>query len=181
VRLLLVVVALLLAGCGSGATTAAPAPAHNAADVMFLQMLIPQNQQGIDVVRLAKDRPLPASLKELASAIEVTQQSEIDDMKRWLRDWGQPETMDMDPHAHAGHGGMKMTAPDLVGALRTVGDADFTRKFLDVLSGQQQGAVELAQTENGTGGGVNTQARDLARRVIESRSAEVKQLLNFKA
>ena len=178
-RLLLVVVALLLAGCGSGATTTAPT--HNAADVMFLQMLIPQNQQGIDVVRLAKDRPLPASLKELASAIEVTQQSEIDDMKRWLRDWGQPETMDMDPHAHAGHGGMKMTAPDLVGALKTASDADFTRKFLDVLTGQQQGAVELAQTENGTGGGVNTQARDLARRVIESRSAEVKQLLNFKA
>jgi uncharacterized protein (DUF305 family) len=179
VRLLLVVVALLLAGCGSGATTAAPA--YNAADVMFLQMLIPQNQQGIEIVRLAEDQPLPASLKDLASAIEVTQQSEIDDMKRWLRDWGQPETMAMDPHAHAGHGGMKMTAPDLVGALRTASGPDFTRKFLDVLSGQQQGAVELAQTENGAGGGVNAQARDLARRVIESRTAEVKQLLNFKA
>jgi uncharacterized protein (DUF305 family) len=179
VRLLLVVVALLLAGCGSGATAAAPA--YNAADVMFLQMLIPQNQQGIEIVRLAKDHAVPAELKVLAAAIETTQQTEIDDMKAWLRSWNQPEAMAADPHAHAGHGGMKLTAPDLVAALKTAPEAEFARKFLDVLTGQQQGAVELAQTENGADGGVNAQARDLARRVVESRSAEVKQLLNFKA
>ncbi|WP_328447070.1 MULTISPECIES: DUF305 domain-containing protein [unclassified Amycolatopsis] len=178
-RFLLVAVALLLAGCGSGAT--ASAPSYNAADVMFLQMLIPQNQQGIEIVRLVRDRgSLPADLKVLAAAIESTQQTEIDDMKNWLRDWHQPEAMDMNPQAHAGHGGMQMTAPDLVGTLKTAPEAEFGRKFLDVLTGQQQGAVELAQTENGTSGGVNAQARDLARRVIESRSAEVKQLLNFK-
>lgn len=176
-RVLLAVVALLLTGCGA---TAAP-PAFNAADVMFLQMLIPQNQQGIEIVRLAAHRPLPASVQELAAAIEATQRTEIDDMKGWLRDWAQPETMDMNPQAHAGHGGMKMTSPDVIGPLKTVPDTEFTRKFLDVLTGQQQGAVELAQTENGPGGGVNTQARDLARRVIESRTAEVKQLLNVKA
>ncbi|MDT7802524.1 MAG: hypothetical protein QOI78_5957 [Actinomycetota bacterium] len=177
-RLLLVAVALLLAGCGSGAT--ASAPSYNAADVMFLQMLIPQNQQGIEIVRLATARPLPADLKVLAAAIESTQQTEVDDMKGWLRGWNQPEAMDMNPQAHAGHGGMKLAATDLVGTLKTAPDAEFGRSFLDVLTGQQQGAVELAQTENGTTGGVNAQARDLARRVIESRSAEVKQLLNFK-
>lgn len=176
-RVLLAVVALLLSGCSA---TAAP-PAYNAADVMFLQMLIPQNQQGIEIVRLAANHPLPPALKELAAAIESTQQTEVDDMKGWLRDWGRPETMDMNPGAHAGHGGMKITSPDLVGTLRAAPDAEFSRKFLDVLTGQQQGAVELAQTENGTGGGINPQTRDLARRVIESRTAEVKQLLNFKA
>ena len=175
-RVLPAVVALLLAGCSA---TAAP-PAYNAADVMFLQMLIPQNQQGIEIVRLATDRQLPAALKELAAAIESTQQTEIDDMKSWLRAWGRPETMDTNPQAHAGHGGMQMTSPDLVGTVKTASAGEFPRKFLDVLTGQQQGAVELAQTENATGGGVNAQARDLARRVIESRTAEVKQLLNFK-
>ncbi|MFJ7211292.1 DUF305 domain-containing protein [Amycolatopsis sp. NPDC098790] len=175
-RVWLAAVALLLTGCSA---TAAP-PAYNAADVMFLQMLIPQNQQGIDVVRLAADRPLPAALKELAAAIESTQQTEITDMRNWLTAWGQPESMDMNPQAHAGHGGMKMTAPDVLGALRTAPAAEFPRKFLDVLTGQQQGAVELAQTENSANGGVNAQVRDLARRVIESRTAEVKQLLNFK-
>ncbi|SFW55603.1 DUF305 domain-containing protein [Amycolatopsis australiensis] len=176
-RVLLAVVALLLAGCGA---TAAP-PAYNAADVMFLQMLVPQNEQGIEIVRLAADRQVPGELKVLAAAIESTQRTETEDMRGWLRAWGQPETMDMNPQVHAGHGGMKMTSPDLVGDLRKAPDAEFTRKFLDVLTGQQQGAVELAQTENGPAGGVNTQARDLARRVIESRTAEVKQLLNFKA
>jgi uncharacterized protein (DUF305 family) len=179
VKWVLAVVALLLTACGSSATTAAPA--YNAADVMFLQMLIPQNQQGIEIVRLARDRPVPASLKELAAAIESTQRTEVDDMKSWLRGWNQPETMETNPQAHAGHGGTKLTAPDLVSAVRTADDHEFTRRFLDVLTGQQQGAVELARTENGTDGGVNAQARDLARRVIESRTAEVKQLLNFKA
>jgi len=176
VRVVLAVVALLLTGCGA---TAAP-PAYNAADVMFLQMLIPQNQQGIEIVRLAANHPLPPALKELAAAIESTQRTEVDDMRNWLRAWSQPETMDMNPQAHAGHGGMKTTSPDLVGTLRSAPDAEFSRKFLDVLTGQQQGAIELAQTENSANGGVNAQARDLARRVIESRSAEVKQLLNFK-
>ncbi|ADJ50851.1 hypothetical protein AMES_9025 [Amycolatopsis mediterranei S699] len=171
--MVLAVVALLLTSC---ATTAPPQ--HNAADVMFLQMLIPQNQHGIEIVRLASGRPVPAGLKELAAAIEVTQQTEVDDMRHWLHDWNQPETVA--PQAHAGHGGMKTAAPDLVGALRSAPDTEFTRRFLDVLTGQQQGAVELAQTENGPGGGVNAQARDLARRVIESRTAEVKQLLNVK-
>ncbi|QKV81443.1 DUF305 domain-containing protein [Amycolatopsis sp. Hca4] len=172
--MVLAVVALLLTGCATTAT-----PTYNAADVMFLQMLIPQNEQGIEIVKLASARPVQAELKELAAAIEVTQKTEVEDMRRWLREWNQPETVS--PQAHAGHGGMKMTSPDLVGALRTAPDGEFTRKFLDVLTGQQQGAVELAQTENGTGGGVNAQARDLARRVIESRTAEVKQLLNVKA
>ncbi|MBE8519911.1 DUF305 domain-containing protein [Amycolatopsis sp. H6(2020)] len=171
--MVLAVVALLLTGC---ATTAAPH--YNAADVMFLQMLIPQNQQGIEIVRLASARPVPAGVKELAAAIEVTQRTEVDDMRRWLREWNQPETVA--PQAHAGHGGMRMTAPDLVGALKTVPDSEFTRRFLDVLTGQQQGAVELARTENGAGGGTNAQARELARRVIESRTAEVQQLLNVK-
>ncbi|MGW5715930.1 DUF305 domain-containing protein [Amycolatopsis sp. NPDC003865] len=175
-RIWLAAVALLLTGCSA---TAAP-PAYNAADVMFLQMLIPQNQQGIDIVRLAADHPLPPALKELAAAIESTQQTEIADMKNWLRAWGRPESMDMNPQAHAGHGGMKMTAPDVVGALGTAPAGEFPRKFLDVLTGQQQGAVELAQTENSANGGINGPARDLARRVIESRTAEVKQLLNFK-
>jgi uncharacterized protein (DUF305 family) len=174
--LVLAVVALLLTGCGSGTTAATPQ--YNAADVMFLQMLIPQNEQGIEIVKLASARPVPAAVKELAAAIEVTQKTEVGDMRRWLREWNQPETVA--PEAHAGHGGMKMTSPDLVGALRTATDSEFTRRFLDVLTGQQQGAVELAQTENGTSGGVNAQARDLARRVIESRTAEVKQLLNVK-
>jgi uncharacterized protein (DUF305 family) len=178
VRLVLAVVALLLTGCGSGATAAAPP--CNAADVMFLQMLIPQNQQGIEIARLAPAHPLPAGLTELAAAIEVTQQTEIDDMRRWLRDWNKPEAMDANPQAHAAHGGMKMASPDLVSAVKAAPDGEFTRRFLDVLTGQQQGAVELARTENGTNGGINAQARDLARRVIESRTAEVKQLLNFK-
>jgi uncharacterized protein (DUF305 family) len=164
-------VALLLTACSA----TPPPPQYNAADVMFLQMLIPQNEQGIEIAHLAANRRLEGELKKLAAAIEVTQRTETADMRSWLRAWNQPETTD----AHAGHAGHG-ASPDVVAALKTAPDSEFPRRFLDVLTGQQQGAAELARTENGPNGGVNAQARDLARRVIESRTAEVRQLLNFR-
>ena len=168
---------LLLAGCSGG-----PAPAGvsaNAEDVMFLQMMIPHHLQGIEIAHLAAARPASPELKELANAIALTQSTELGEMKRWMGEWHQPENADPDPHAHAAHGGMKMTDPAKVSTLKSASDAEFQQKFISVLVGHQQGAVEMAEAENSSNGGINANARDLARRIIESRNAEVRQLLNY--
>lgn len=178
-RALFAVVGLLLvlAGCSSSPTEAAKPP--NAEDVMFLQMMIPHHEQGIEIAELAATRPIRPELKELAHAIVLTQGTEVDDMKRWLAEWGQLADASPDPGAHAAHGGMKMTDPSKVSTLKSATDTEFSLKFISVLVGHQQGAVEMAQAENSSNGGNNAQARDLARRIIESRDAEVKQLLNY--
>ena len=37
----------------------------------------------------------------------------------------------------------------------------------------------MAEAENSSNGGINANARDLVRRIIESRNAEVRHLLNY--
>jgi uncharacterized protein (DUF305 family) len=192
-RALLVLTAglLLLAGCGSdpgsappptGATGAPLPPAaaasaeFNSADVMFLQMMVPHLGQGVEIARLAKDKTVRQDVKTLAAAIEVTQVSEADTMSGLLRDWKQPATLDASPDAHAHHGGLHETSPDTIAMLAAVTDG-FEAKFLNLLTGHQHNAVEMAKAE--TAGGANPQVKDMANRIIQSRTAEISQMLAF--
>ena len=180
--------ALLLAGCGStlAATsgTAETAPAlpgtFNDTDVMFLQMLIPHHEQGIELARLAARRAAVADVRDLAAAVDATQTDELADMKEWLRDWNQPLSADPDPHAHAGHGGMHTTDPEVVAELRrTPAGPDFDRTFLNLFTGHQHGAVELARMEARSG--KYPGAKDLAERIVASRTAQIRQLARLLA
>jgi uncharacterized protein (DUF305 family) len=126
-----VLVGALLAGCGSapdggprpagggpmpagsataGGTASVPADAaFNATDVMFLQMMLEQHAAAERLIALAADRPLRPELATLAAAIEVTQRTETETMTGWLRDWGQPVTVDPAAHlAHGAHGGSQV-------------------------------------------------------------------------
>ncbi|BCJ68863.1 DUF305 domain-containing protein [Polymorphospora rubra] len=190
---------LLLAGCaGTPAGTArppdAPVPAaqastmtthapntgpHNAADVMFLQMLVTHHEQGLTMVRLAADRATRDEVRTLAAAIEVTQAAEVETMRSWLRGWGEATEADPAEHLHADHGGLPLTGEDLIGALDTVSGAEFEKRFLNLLIGHQHNAVEMAR--NQAKYGINPDARQLAERVDQSRTAQIQQMLTYLA
>ncbi|GAB2923717.1 DUF305 domain-containing protein [Micromonospora polyrhachis] len=195
-RSLLAASLLLLTGCGSATAPtpptstppeASPAPTavvsaigeFNAADVMFLQMMVTHHEQGIELVRLAETRAQRPELKILAAAIDVTQSAERDTMQGWLRDWGRPTSADPNAHAHADHGGMPATGPEEIAALRQLSGAEFDRTFLNLMTGHQHGAVELARTEIRLG--VHQQSRELARRIDLSRTAQIDQMLELLA
>jgi uncharacterized protein (DUF305 family) len=180
---------LLLAGCGAGGTTTTPqAPPPTAStvaetgefndtDVMFLQMAVPHHRAGLEIVRLAEEREVRAEVKTLASAIRVTQLSEVDSMTKWLADWGRPETAGDTPDLHAGHGGDHSTSPEAIAELAATPAADFEKAFLNLLIGHQHNAVEIAKFERE--GGVNPQAKELANRIFDSRTAQIAQLLGY--
>lgn len=182
-RSLLAVLLLLLAGCGVGVTEttgvshSAPPPdgSYNDTDVMFLQMAVPQHEQGIEMARLAAARASSEDVRDLAAAIMVTQEDELTEMKDWLRKWHQPVAYDPDPKAHAGHGGMHGSDPAV---LQLLGDTpagpDFDSRFLNLLTGHQHGAVELARMEEKDGR--HPDARALADRIIKSRTAQIQQM-----
>jgi uncharacterized protein (DUF305 family) len=181
----LLVALFLLAGCGTGITEttptgvslSAPAPGteYNDADVMFLQMAVPQHEQGIELASLAADRATDPEVRDLAAAVTATQEDELTQMREWLTDWDQPVAPDLDPAAHTGHGGMHGSDPAVVQVLRdTPPGPDFDTRFLNLLTGHQHGAVELARLE--TKDGYNAEARALADRIITSRAAEIKQM-----
>jgi uncharacterized protein (DUF305 family) len=175
--LLAALTALALTGCvnpPAQPTPPAPAPTgFNETDVMFLQMMVPHHQQGIAIVRLAAERAGRPEVATLAAAIDSTQASEVEEMARWLQTWSQPATAE--PAAHAAHGGMPGTTEAEIAQLRAVTGAAFERAFLNMLIAHQDDAVQLARRE--VAGGINTPARDLARRIEVSRTAQISQML----
>lgn len=183
-RCLLAALLFVLAGCGvgvtettAGASQSAPPPrtGFNDTDVMFLQMAVPQHEQGIEMAAIAKKRASRKEVRELAAAVLATQKDELSQMKRWLTDWNQPIAYDLDPNAHTGHGGMHLSDPVVVTALReTPAGPDFDTTFLNLLTGHQHGAVELAQME--TKDGHHPDTRAFADRVIRSRTAQIQEM-----
>jgi uncharacterized protein (DUF305 family) len=81
----------------SPTTTSAAAEAHNQADVMFAQHMIPHHQQAIEMsdMILAK-QGIDPRVVDLANQIKAAQGPEIEQMQGWLKEWGQP-TMPMMP------------------------------------------------------------------------------------
>ncbi|BCB90165.1 DUF305 domain-containing protein [Phytohabitans suffuscus] len=149
---------------------------HNSADVMFLQMMIAHDGQGLELTALAADRTLSEDVRLLAAAIDTTQREEVKIMESWLTGWKEATEASQDMSTHASHGGLPATGPEQVEALRDTPDTDFEATFLNLLTGHQNSAVELT---NLAADGVNPQTRDLAKRIKESRADQVAQMLRM--
>jgi len=182
------VLVAVLAGCGASGTAAPTAPTgspaataaptgqgFNATDVMFLQMMVPHHGQGLEMVRIAQIRPVRPEVRMLAAAIESTQANEAENMAGWLRAWQQPAEAPAD--SHAAHGGMPGTSAAEIATLRTASDADFERRFLNMLIAHQDDAIQMARME--AAGGANAQATGLAKQIDRSRTAQIKQMLAY--
>ena len=84
-RLLLVLLLTALAGCSP--EPAAPPPAFNATDVMFLQMSLDYIRQGDQVVALASSRATNVQVRTLATELRDQWKTESTTMGRWLTGW----------------------------------------------------------------------------------------------
>ncbi len=157
----------MLAGCGGEKSGD-----FNDEDVMFLQMMVVHHGQGVRIARLADERAARSDVRTLASAIEATQINEITTMARWLRNWRRPPTAP--PGGHTAHGGMPATPEKEIKTLEKAHGTAFERRFLNTLIAHQDDAVQLARAE--VAAGTNPSARDLADRVVRSRTAQIQQM-----
>ncbi|WP_426511434.1 DUF305 domain-containing protein [Dactylosporangium sp. McL0621] len=186
--------AALLSGCGSEPAAVPPlavsqgiaeadavtaAGPHNDFDVMFLQMMIAHQQQGLQMLRLGEQKGVREEVVDLAGAIDVVEAEEVRTMQRWLQAWKVPQADIADPAVHAAHGGRPATGPEEIQALRDASGADFETKFLNLLIAHQHNAVELAQQLATTG--QNATVKQLAERVQLSRTQQIKQMLALAA
>jgi uncharacterized protein (DUF305 family) len=157
------------------ATTAPDGTTYNAADVMFTQMMVAHHGQGIEIVRLASTRASSADVKTLAAAVEATQTAEVKTMSGWLRTWRKPATAAA--NEHAAHGGMPGTSNIEIRALKAKTGDTFDRAFLNMLIAHQDDAIQMARAE--TAAGANPEATGLAKRIDESRTAQIAQMLTM--
>ena len=147
----------------------------NAADVMFVEMMIPHHEQAIEMadIVLAKDDIDPAVIV-LATDIKAAQGPEIDLMESWLADWGLPSmagTGGMGDGGHGDHGGDGMMSDDDMRALADADGAEASRLFLEQMIEHHEGAIEMAQ--NLVDDGENGEVRQLGEAIITAQKAEI--------
>ncbi|GAA1424328.1 DUF305 domain-containing protein [Agrococcus citreus] len=171
---------LALAGCGVSSTTAGGMPGMpgassasseaNAADQMFLMMMIPHHEQAIEMsdVVLAKGDIDPRVL-DLAQRIKDAQGPEIEQMEAWLDDWGM---------GHGGMGGMEhgdgMMSEDDMRALEDASGADASRLYLQQMIEHHEGAVEMA--EDAVEDGQHPDVIALAQQMADAQTAEIAEM-----
>lgn len=158
------------------------ASAHNDADVMFAQMMIPHHQQAIEMsdMLLAK-QGIDPGVVSLANQIKAAQGPEIQQMQRWLADWGVATTTapgggmpgmpghDMGDMGDMGGSGM-MSEQDMT-ALRDAQGVDASKLFLTQMIEHHEGAITMAQTEVDTG--QFSPAVEMARSIMASQQKEI--------
>jgi uncharacterized protein (DUF305 family) len=174
-----VVTALTLSACASGMPgigMSGDMPDDvNAADVMFVDMMIPHHEQAIEMadIVLAKD-DIDSAVVELATDIKAAQGPEIDLMESWLAGWGLPSmagTGGMGDGGHDGHGGDGMMSDDDMEALADAEGTEASRLFLEQMIEHHEGAIEMAQYL--LDDGENTEVRRLGEAIITAQEAEI--------
>jgi uncharacterized protein (DUF305 family) len=179
----------ILAGCSSSneaehpaghspATSAAAAPssthaaeAHNDADVMFAQHMIPHHAQAIEMsdTLLAKQGIDPKVI-ELANQIKAAQGPEIQQMQSWLTQWGTPSMPSMSGHGDmAGMSGI-MTDQAMT-ALKDAQGIDASKLFLTQMITHHEGAITMAQSE--IKDGQYPPAVGMARAIVTNQQQEI--------
>ncbi len=183
------VLPLLLTACGGGheqhastepASAASDAPAssgYNDHDVMFLQMMIAHHEQGVEMAEVAAGRAKREEVRNLAAAVAATQTEEVKTMTSWLRGWSKPTTTDHEPGSHAEHGGLPATGPKEIRTLKRTTGAAFEPAFLNLFVAHQHNAVKMAEAEEDKG--ANAEAKAFAKRVRESRTDQIRQMLGM--
>ncbi|MGW1484498.1 DUF305 domain-containing protein, partial [Micromonospora parva] len=160
------------AGVGPAAGSAGVGPsadgdAMSGIDVVFLGTMVGHSERTLQIVRLARDRVRDEALRTLAAAIEATEADELTTMRGWLSTAGPGASATA--HHHDGHGD-----DAALDRLRTAPDADVDRVLREVLADHQRSAADLARSHVDVGR--DDRVRDLARRIEQSRTAEIELL-----
>lgn len=142
---------------------------HNAADVMFAQMMVPHHQQALTMAKMADSRATSPEVKQLAAAIEAAQQPEIDKMNGWLEAWDSSSMgMSMD------HGMTGMMSESDMDKLANMAGSEFDRMWLEMMTEHHNGAIAMASNE--LKNGQNADALGLAAGIVVTQTAEVRQM-----
>lgn len=187
----LLVLSILLAACGSdddpaleraegGGGNTAEAD-HNDQDVEFAQGMIPHHSQAIEMSDMVIERGENAEVKALAEQIKDAQAPEIETLRGWLKEWGEPETSEAGQgQEHGGSGAdgemtmsddEMMMSDDEMAELDKASGVELDRMFLEMMIRHHQGAIAMAQRE--VEAGQYPEAKEMAQVIIDTQQEEI--------
>ncbi len=152
-------------------------PTHTEADVRFVQGMIHHHAQALRMTALVPKRSTWDDLGLLAERIDVSQESEIEQMRAWLVARGEPAPELHRPHGHA-HGvgpglmpGM-LTDAQMQRLTRAKGEP-FDRLFLRFMIQHHRGALQMVQDLYAADGGLEPEVDALARHIDSDQLIEI--------
>jgi uncharacterized protein (DUF305 family) len=115
---------------------------HTPADVKFMQGMIGHHAQAVEMVALINERTKNADLKLLGLRIQVSQDDEMDMMRKWLEARGEKVP---GPHAHHEPGGFMpgMLTAEEMSQLAAAKGVEFDRLFLQGMIKHHAGAITM--------------------------------------
>jgi uncharacterized protein (DUF305 family) len=152
----------------ANASAGPSASAFNDTDIMFVQLMLPHNDQAVSMsdLLLAK-RGVHPDVAALARQIRDAQQAEIDTMDGWFEAMGRPP---VDGGTH--HGGLEgMLDEDEMQQLDLANAREGQRLFLEGMIKHHAGAIEMANKE--IADGQHPGAVDLAKKIATTQQQEI--------
>ena len=160
-----------------------PSKAPNPADIAFMQGMIHHHAQAVEMVELLRTRAESKALRAFGERIAISQTDEIEGMKQWLRDRGQPiAPAQGHDHNMAGmnHAAMAMPlmpgmlTPEQMKELAAAKGAAFDRLFLIGMIQHHNGALIMVdELFAAPGGGQDPTIYDFATDIDNTQSAEI--------
>lgn len=145
-------------------------------DRHFIEQMIPHHEGAIAMATLALQKSKHPEIKIFAEGIITAQTKEIRDMQTWYKNWfGRDVTkgnLGMMGGGMMSGSGMHMGGQDDMRALENA--SDFDKAFIEAMTPHHQLAIMMAQMlQSGT---ARPEMQQLAENIIESQSAEIKQM-----
>jgi len=159
VGIVILAVALALAGCSSGDTPsngpggqpaaggseAEPANrSYNGQDVAFASGMLRHNDQAIELAKLAATRATGSEVRTFARGMERSRTAEVRTLNGWLRSWDTTSPPATGEEAAEVSG---LMAPEDVEALEVATGGEFDWMFLTMMMEQEQGAADMAEQQ----------------------------------
>jgi uncharacterized protein (DUF305 family) len=151
-------------------------PEHSPTDTAFMQDMVVHHRQAMAMTALVADRTERDDLPVLAERITETQETEIDQVERWLTDRGEdvPDSDGDSDDDHAAHDRMPgMATADQLDRLEASSGPAFDRLFLDLMIAHHQGALTMVEQLYAAGGGLEPAADRFARDVEADQDVEI--------
>jgi uncharacterized protein (DUF305 family) len=160
-------------------------PKHTKADVDFMQAMIHHHWQAILMTKWAPRRSPGPDVPLMAKRMEISQETEIEVMQKWLRD---REIEPNEPGDHSGHdhGTGKGMPPGMLtsrqlGRLYNTKGRAFDRLFLRFMIRHHEGALQMVQQLAADGGGAEPELSAFTRHVEADQGIEIARMQDLLA
>jgi uncharacterized protein (DUF305 family) len=118
---------------------------YTEADVRFMQGMISQDAQALEMTALVATRAERDALRELAKSIELARSGDIPMMQEWLRGHGQTMTAADAHHAQGFEPLPGMATSSEMSRLEQARGLDFDRQFLELMLRHHRGALSMVE------------------------------------